>query len=184
MLKKLNLGAGSKLLPDCDNVESDLDLKADFHFDIRDANFPFESEIYDEVYMFHCIEHLEKRHHVAVLMEIRRVLKPEGLFLFSYPDFEKIIKNWQENSHGQRDFWEATIYGRQAYPGDYHVSAIYTDYIRQLLFDVGFHEITFTPEPRGQEFNTVVDCRRGNASLTYEKLLFDEVYAVQNYVKV
>lgn len=183
MLKRLNLGSGSRPLADCDNVESDLDLKAEFHFDIRDAQFPFADAVYDEIYMFHCIEHLEKKHHLRVLQEIRRVLKPEGLFLFSYPDFEKIIQYWQENKRGNRDFWEATIYGRQAYPGDYHVSAIFTDYIRQLLFDVGFHKILFTPEPNGQEFNTFVSCRRGHASISYEEVLFKEVFSVANYVK-
>lgn len=177
MLKRLNLGSGSRPLMECDNVESDLDLKAEFHFDIRDAQFPFPDGEYHHVYMFHCIEHLEKKYHLNVLQEIRRVLKPEGLFLFSYPDFEQIIRYWQENKRGNREFWEATIYGRQAYPGDYHVSAIFTDYIRQLLFDVGFHEIQFSPEPNGQEFNTFVSCRRGNPSISYEELLFKEVFS-------
>ena len=31
---------------------------------------------------------------------------------------------WLDNKYGDRDFWEATIYGRQLFPADFHVCAI------------------------------------------------------------
>ncbi len=174
MSKILNLGCGTSKITGVDNVDVDPLVKPDLVFDIKHV-FPIEDATYDEVYLFHTIEHIEKRFHTQLFGEIRRVLKDDGKLTITYPEFYKIIQNWATNKNNERIFWENTIFGRQNYASDYHVCAIDTLDFRQFLTERGFEIKEFRPEPI-EDFNSILIAGKGPISMTYEEVLFNEVF--------
>ena len=174
-MKSLNLGCGTAKIAGADNVDINPDCKADLIFDFKQV-FPLESDQYDEVYLFHVIEHIEKKFHSLLFSEIRRVLKDDGTLYVSYPEFEKIVKNWLVNRNTDRAFWEATIYGRQSWPSDYHVCVIDTLDFTQFLYERGFKVLSSIPEPIDQ-FNTICKIVKGEAPIMYEEVVYNEIFA-------
>jgi len=173
---KLNLGCGSTKLTDVVNVDMSDEVNPDMKFDIR-GKFPFENDSVDEVYLFHTIEHIEKRYHSGLFLEINRVLKTGGILLVSYPEFGRILQNWLDNKSGKREFWEATIYGRQLYPGDYHVAAIDKIYLSLKLTEFSFIVEKMLPET-GDDFNTIICAvKAGKPEIGYEELVHKEIFA-------
>lgn len=173
-MKILNLGCGTEKITGAINVDLNPKTGCDLTFDIK-QKFPLEDNSFDKVCLFHCIEHVEKYFHFHVLYEIHRILVPDGIFLLSYPEFGVIIENWLKNRKGERKFWEATIYGRQLYPGDYHFAAIHTPNLIQELQNIGFNVDKHFSEPN-QDFNTVIHCTKGEIPPTYEEILYNEVF--------
>lgn len=132
--------------------------------------FPFESESAKEILFFHAIEHIEEKYHRPILEQFHRVLELDGMLYISYPEFKKCAANYINNHCGQKDFWKATIYGLQRYPGDFHVTLMDTEVFVDVLQSVGFKDIQFQPE-RGEEFNTIVRCQKGIRPPNYEELM-------------
>lgn len=174
-MRILNLGCGSNKIQGTINVDCSSGVNPDLVFDIRER-FPLEDESFDKVFCFHCIEHIEKHKRGGLLREIRRVLVPNGHLVLSYPEFGKILQNWLSNKGGDRDFWEATIYGRQLYPGDYHYAAIDSLLLKEDLEVIGFKIDALNAEPV-DEFNTVLKATRGTPMITYEELVYQEIFA-------
>jgi len=176
-MKALNLGCGRRKIPstdtfECVNLDAEKSLEPDIVADFTER-LPFEDEEFDEVYLFHTIEHVQKQFHHPVLLEVRRVLKQGGVFYCSYPEFSIICKNWLDNAKGQREFWEKTIFGRQLYPNDYHLCAVDSMEMQILLEGCGFRDVAFKKEPN--EYNTVIKCVACDLPKTRERLVFDEV---------
>jgi SAM-dependent methyltransferase len=171
---KLNLGCGNSKITGCINVDREASVRPDVLADPL-LGLPFKSGTIDSCFFFHTIEHIEKRKWPALLLEIHRVLKTDGTLIVSYPEFSKILNNWLTNALGKRDFWEATIYGRQLYSSDYHVAALDSDELRTTMFMYGFKELEFKPEPQ-ESYNTVLKCKKGNIAITYEELLYKAVW--------
>lgn len=169
----LNLGCGTEKITGAINVDMNPDNRPDVLFDIREP-FPYSNDTCDKVFFFHCIEHIEKRYHVRILQEIWRVLKPGGQLVISYPEFSSIIEHWKRDTNSKRDFWEATIFGRQLYPGDYHVCAMDTLSLVNILIGVGF-ECMHAPEPLCH-YNTVVNCTKVDKPKNYETVLRDAIF--------
>ena len=150
----LNWGCGEGgQLPRLINIDSNALTEPDFvesivlHWDWEDASI-------DEVWLHHIIEHVSKDFHNDVFLEASRVLKPNGKIFIAYPDFEKCAVNYIENKNSKRTFWEATIYGLQRYPGDFHVCAITPRYLRSKLSDVGFSNMTFCSSEYADYYGT------------------------------
>lgn len=71
-----------KINPNCTYITGDLAKgRADYIMDI--TNLPAESNTFDYVIINHVLEHISDEN--AALSEIKRVLKPDGKFLFSIP---------------------------------------------------------------------------------------------------
>ena len=137
---KLNLGSGSAKLDGFINIDINEANKPDVVCDIL-KGLPYETSSISEVTLFHTIEHIEKYKHKSLFIEIRRVLTPDGIFVVTYPEFSKIAQNWLDNKYGDRDFWEATIYGRQLFKEDYHVCAIDSDALRVAMKESGLRMV-------------------------------------------
>lgn len=172
--KILNLGCGYNKLTNAVNLDIESKFNPDVVHDFREK-LPFDDKCFEKVYMFHTIEHLEKKHHGKLLGEIRRVLVDEGKLIVSYPEFAEIARRWLDNDRGMRDFWESTIYGRQLHTGDAHVSLMHSPSFGQLLRVIGFRDIIFSPEPPPNEFNTICICYKGEPQMSYEEVIFKEV---------
>lgn len=173
--KIVNLGSGGARIAGADNVDSADNIEADIKLDLK--SYPWDiipSDRYQTAYFFHCIEHIEKKYWLRVLDEIWRILEPGGLLVISYPEFEKVAQNWINNYQGKRDFWEKTIFGRQAWEGDYHVSAVWTPELIEKMLSIGFTIEKSYPEPN-QPFNTVIKAHKGPRPPSYEDVLNREV---------
>ncbi len=169
-LKKLNLGCGSNKIEGFINIDIEPSTKPDLVCNFITDKLPYKDNSIDEVVLYHTIEHISKRYHNKILLEIWRVLNPKGLFYLSYPEFTKCYKNWIINYKGKREFWEATIYGRQLYPSDFHVCIMHTNSFKEVLIDCGFNKIIEAPEI-GETYNTIIQCSKGPKSPKYEDLM-------------
>lgn len=165
----MNLGCGSEKIANCINIDINPELKPDLVLDFSKA-MPFPADFVDEIYLFHVIEHIQEKFHIPMLLEFHRVLKPFGKLYISYPEFTKVAQNYIDNAEGKRDFWKATIYGRQLYPSDFHVSLMDSRTFVECLDFCGFKDITVTPEKR-EDFNTIIFAKKTGRKILYEDVL-------------
>lgn len=173
-MKLLNLGSGDIEIKGVESCDINIEFKTDHCFDIKKVPWPLESDSYDEVYLFHTIEHIEKIYHDRIFNEVLRILKADGIFIISFPEFEVILQNWLENRKGMREFWERNVYGLQRTPSDYHVCAMDATEVRDKFIRMGFKNIEVKAEA-GTFYNTVIRCQKGEPMKSYEKLVFEEV---------
>jgi SAM-dependent methyltransferase len=94
---KLHLGCGKRQLAGYVHVDI-----ADFpHIDLRTSvdNLEFfNSETVEEIYASHTFEYFDRIEAPKVLSEWYRVLKPEGRLYVTVPDFDSLIKIYQESN--------------------------------------------------------------------------------------
>jgi len=113
---KINLGCGSTPLEDYTNVDMDSidDLRERYpnrtfadciikNWDI--FNLPLEDNSVDEVRADCLFEHLSFIEEKKAFYEVKRVLKPGGIFNLSVPDFEDVVKNWLEAKEDWKDWY-------------------------------------------------------------------------------
>ena len=173
---KLNLGCVSTKLEGFTGVDSFPDNKPDVLCDFTAGPLPFNEGEVDEVVMFHTIEHIQKQKHPFILAEIRRVLRTGGKLCLTYPNFWECAQRWKNNTEGQRDYWHATMFGRQLYPSDFHVCAMDPVELGILLRDLGFGYVVSRPEPRDIWNSITVGIAIGGLK-TYKDLLCDDLQA-------
>lgn len=154
-MKRLNIGCGEVKLPDTINIDVEESTHPDIVCDIRNSRLPFEDASFDEVYCIHNIEHIELQFWSHVITEVRRVLKNDGLFVLMYPEFSICAKYFIENHRGMRDFWRACLYGRQLYPGDYHVTAVVSSELENHLRHAGFINVRWGPEDEQPQYSVM-----------------------------
>jgi len=177
---KLNLGCASRPLKDYINIDlSTIDeIKARYpNIDIQENikiyqydifNLPFEDGSVDEVRSDAMLEHLSFKEEKLFFNEIKRVLKVNGLLIFSVPDFEKLVNDWLVASDDWQDFYRddeeainnqhwfgtysygienrwgylmAGIFGPQNSDGQFHKNAYTVKKIEKLLEKINFNVI-------------------------------------------
>lgn len=171
----INYGCGETKLKDFVNIDIEPSCKPDVVCDLRKEPFPYEDNSVDIIQCIHNLEHIEQKYWATIFCEFWRVLKPEGELRLAYPEFEKCAHNFLENARGLRDFWRNTLYGRQLYPGDYHVVPMVTAEVESFLEDCGYHDILSGPEPM-MDYNTFVVAKKGPLPTTREDILRDEIF--------
>lgn len=174
---KLNIGCGETKLDGFINIDLEESVKPDLVLDLRKQPFPYEKDSVELIQCIHNLEHIELKYWPTILSEFFRVLKPEGKLYLAYPEFEICAKNFIENHLGMREFWRATLYGRQLYPGDYHVVPMRTAEVLTYLEEAGFHEFNYGPEPR-ELYNTFIIAHKGKLFDTKEDVLKRELFAI------
>ena len=155
---RLNIGCGSGKIDGFVNVDINDKMKPDLVLDIRKEHLPYKEESVNQIVMFHTIEHIEKKYHSLILEEFHRVLQKEGEVIFSYPEFTRCYENWVYNRMGLREFWEATIYGRQSDESDFHVCIMNTPDFKYFLEQNAF-EVVSTNMEKGADYNTILKCK-------------------------
>lgn len=151
---KLNLGCGTTKLEGYVNIDVEESCSPDLVCDFTKVALPYENDSVEEIVMFHTIEHIRKIIHPGLFGEFRRVLKVGGRLIISYPNFWECATRWKNNYQGQRDFWHATMFGRQLYPSDYHVCAMDPTEVEIILRDIGFGDVNTEPEA-DEPFNSI-----------------------------
>jgi predicted SAM-dependent methyltransferase len=176
---KLNIGCGINKLVDFINIDCDSDLNPDLVHKLPKP-LPYEGNSCDLIVMYHTIEHIEKRYHTYILLELWRLIKPDGLIIITYPNFLRCVEHWKNNHKGMRVFWEAAIYGRQASSSDYHVCIMDDEEFSRTVVNCGFEIIKIVPE-EDQPFNTIMKLKK-HSMHSYELDVQDAVWA-QTQVK-
>lgn len=171
---KLNLGCGKSKLEGFVNIDSEPSCEPDLLLDFVNSPLPYADESVEAIYLFHVIEHVPEANHGMLLRELHRVLKPEGILVMSYPEFTRCAQNYLMNYRGQRDFWKATIYGLQRYPGDFHVALMDTTFFLKTLEDYGF--MGTARSEVAEPYNTIVQCTKMAPADTYEQVLLNEIF--------
>ena len=156
---KLNIGCGETKLEGYVNIDLEESTKPDLVLDVRKDVLPFNDNEIEEIVCIHNIEHIEFKYWDHIFQEFNRVLLKDGLLLLAYPEFERCAKYFIENHRGLRDFWRATLYGRQLYPGDYHVTPMVTEELISFLTNSGFGEFKYKPEV-DEEYNTFLIAKK------------------------
>lgn len=176
MIRTLNVGCGKATLKNTKDREYTnmdmLKLKDDnfVRHDLLKFPYPFEVESFDEIFMFHTIEHIPENWHGALAHEFRRLLKDGGKITFAYPEFLKVADNYKKNVGGKRDFWKATIYGRGLTEWDRHKALMDTPFFVELLHAYGLHYVRHRAE-KDQPFNTILVVKKGPLGVTYEGIM-------------
>ena len=94
---KLHLGSGSRYLDGYLHVDI-----ADYqHIDIKssvDKLNTIDNDTVDEIYASHVLEYFDRNEVESVLNEWKRVLKKDGVLRIAVPNFEALIKVYQETA--------------------------------------------------------------------------------------
>lgn len=171
---RLNLGCGKNKIEGYVNIDVEEACEPDLVHDFLKAPLPYEDNSVDEILLFHTIEHINKRLHIVLLMEFWRVLRPNGTIIISFPEFSRCIDNWKTNKSGMREFWEATIFGRQLYPSDFHVCAMDSREFSSLMREVGFDKLVCKAEPV-ESYNSFIAAVKGQRLPAHEDVIKAEM---------
>lgn len=143
MSLKLNLGCGGRPLPGYVNVDIYGD-KVDIRHNLNIFPYPFKENSVDIVRMSDVLEHLDDPR--LVLKEIRRILKPGGIFKFYLPHF---TYNGAFNPF-HKTFWS---YNSVCYNSDTNDSQLLEMWEGFLLVD---KKLLFTERPPKNFFKKMV----------------------------
>lgn len=174
---RLNLGCGGRPLDGYINVDQDSieemkkryphqvfapEMKI-YQYDI--FNLPYEDASVDEIRADSFIEHLCFKDEKKLFLEVKRVLKKDGVFHWSVPDFEDCVKTWLAAEDNWQDFYRdddeaikkqhwfgtytydtknrwgyltAMIFGSQNGEGQHHRNAYTEGKIKAMMKKLGF----------------------------------------------
>ena len=165
-VKNLEIGPGKrKLGPQW--VTMDCIMRpgvVDIVHDLRSLPLPFKSGTFGLVYLSHVLEHVEWTKTHQTLVELHRILRPDGVIEIWVPDISKIVAAYVDHDLIKNDGWwkfnderdpmkwfngRMFTYG----PGDenFHRAAFNTSYLRGCLLKAGFKDVTLINKPRGAD---------------------------------
>ena len=177
---RLNLGCGGRPLPGYINVDMDTVEELEKRYPLQEFprdltidsysifELPFIDGSVDEIRADSLIEHLSFIEEKRFLYEVKRVLKPGGIFEFSTPDFEDAVRLWLNAKDEWKDFYRndpeaiaqehwfgqysystdnrwgylmAMIFGSQNGEGQFHKNCYTVPKIRAILKHLSFEEV-------------------------------------------
>lgn len=100
----------------------------------------FPKESVDLIYACHCLEHFSFLKIPSILSEWHRVLKFGGIIRLSVPDFDLLVKVYNENYNDINSIAMALM-GGQDYKYNFHMSIFNHKSLEELLKSVGFHSV-------------------------------------------
>ncbi len=182
---RLNIGSGESNLEGFINIDvlSNEVVKPDLVHQVGRNRLPYEDESVDEIWMIHSIEHIELYFWDQMFNDFSRVLKPQAVLLLSYPEFSECSRRFISNEGNKRDFWRKTLYGRQLWPGDYHVSPIHSPDLKDYLETHKFYRVAWRPESPEAPYNSTMVARRDPAPVTKEDVIRKELNLDRVYAK-
>lgn len=171
---KLNLGCGEKKLPGFINIDCEESQKPDLLHDFTKEPLPYEEGSVDEIFCIHNLEHIPLHAWSKIFYEFKRLLKVGGILVLAYPEFDVCVKYYQENHQGLRVFWRACLYGRQLWPGDFHVTPIHSPELAEILRKFGFENVNWAPDDSA-DYYSFMKAVKGHQD-TKEDVLRKEIF--------
>ncbi|MBD2570586.1 class I SAM-dependent methyltransferase [Anabaena lutea] len=101
---------------------------------------PFKDNSVDLIYACHCLEHFSYNRVPLVISEWHRVLKDNGILRISVPDFDLLIKIYNDCDQNL-DSIIGLLMGGQDYQFNFHKAAFNEASLRRLLLNAGFNEV-------------------------------------------
>ena len=158
----LNLGCGFINHPHFINIDC-LPLPHVHYIRSIDNLSPFATESVDLIYASHSLEHFPHSQTKQVLTEWFRVLKKGGVLRLSVPDFDLLVKIYEQNSYDVELILHPLM-GSQNYKYNFHMTAFNSKYLSKLLKSVGF-KLVQPWEPGHSEQTTFNDFSVGKLPL-------------------
>lgn len=175
-MTKLNLCSGFEDKKGYVSIDKNPKTKPQVVLDITAERLPYEDKSVDEVLLFHGLEHIKRGKWDFVLGEIARVLKPvEGKLVLGYPEFRVCAANFVNNKDNMRDWWIQTLYGRQLWDGDEHVTCVDSVELQAILESMGFFRVKFAPESKDEYYYSVMIAYKDPAFQHRESLMSSEL---------
>lgn len=142
----IHLGCGTIDSPEFVNVDALAYPHVHFVRDnITDLSI-FESGSADLIYMCHVLEHVPRKELVAVLKELRRVLRQGGVLRLSVPDFDLMLAMYEAFGKDVTAIADPLL-GSHANPYDIHYAVFNRKHLDALLREAGFREVrSWDPE--------------------------------------
>lgn len=163
---RINIGGGNQEYSNCLtlDLEPSSYVNADIYGDITKGLPYIENDTFHEVLFIHVIEHIERKNHANVFDEIWRILKPGCRLVLAYPDIIENMQRFIDNKYGGRSsLYHNTVFGRQAFKGDFHISGIWKEYITDKLFNSGFVDVKYLQHT----INVTMTAIKGEQLTTY-----------------
>lgn len=139
---KLNIGAGSLLIPGYINIDIRELPGIDVVTDVRDLSMYLDNSV-DELFAKDVLEHMPRREWRIVLNEWIRVIKPGGILKIRFPDMLKLVEKFKNGGfdknrvYGKTDIYDAEecrrfgeerlgqlLFGDQNVPENAHLSGL------------------------------------------------------------
>ena len=127
---RLNIGAGDQEKPGYVSIDAKTGGKA--------YPLAYPDDCAEEIYASHILEHFGHGFTLLVLRDWVRVLKPGGLLRVAVPDFDHIVKAYEE---GSDEWYEGYLMGGQTDANDAHHAIFNERKLRELLTAVGLVDI-------------------------------------------
>ena len=136
----VHIGCGTTNSPEFINV----DARPLAHVHIATSDITsladFGNETVDLVYMCHVLEHIKKGDLTKVLLEMKRVLKDDGVLRISVPDFDKLIEVYNASAKDVGAICDQLM-GGQDHEYNIHYSVFNHQRLSELLKEVGFRKV-------------------------------------------
>ena len=130
----LHLGCGNLKLDNFINVDIMSDV-AEMKLDINDLSV-FNNNTVDQIYICHVLEHIQRTQILNLFLEWNRVLKKDATLRIAVPDFEKVVKIYQQNKNIPEII--GLVNGGQRNQYDIHFVIFDFNILKELLNICGF----------------------------------------------
>lgn len=113
------------------------------HLDYNDiTKLQFDDNSVDLIYASHVIEYFNRHEVIGLLLEWRRVLKPNGVLRLAVPNFKAISSLYQSSKYNLEDFL-GPIFGQMKMGEEtiYHKTTYDYESLRKILLQWGFHNV-------------------------------------------
>lgn len=183
---KLHLGSGRKRIPGYRNVDADAACGPDVVATVDDL-CELEDKSVSAIYACHVLEHTHREKVGAVLAEWHRVLKPGGELRVAVPDFQTIVRLYNEGTHLER-IW-GLFYGGNKSEWDSHKVIFDYETLCTYLQKAGFHSMR-RYEPSGwlsgvfEEKASLANYRDYNAYIDFSTAVVNDQLISLNVVAV
>lgn len=100
----------------------------------------FKDGTADLVYISHCLEHIPFGDAITALTEWNRVLKSGGKLRISVPDFDLLLKIYEDNNNDMNLILQPLM-GGQNYKYNFHYNVFNFESLKSLLLEAGFAQV-------------------------------------------
>jgi hypothetical protein len=166
-LRRVNLGCGFDHRPGYLNVDFQDFHNPDLVADVRDLS-ALPSASFEEVLALDVLEHLERADVVPTLTEWCRLLEPGGSLHIRTSDVVGLTRLMtRRDSIADHHHLIHSMFGTQAYKGDYHLSGFTDLTLIDHLFEAGFARIRIS---RHHQWLLVADASRADGSAPEDRI--------------
>jgi len=139
---QLHLGCGKRYIPGFIHIDLADFPHIDYKTDVSDLSM-FEDNSVEKIYACHVLEYFDRIQVKDVLKEWHRVLKPKGILRVAVPDFEALVKVYQQ--YGDLSLIIGPLYGRWEIEDTqkviYHCTVYDFESLKNVLESAGFANI-------------------------------------------